>query len=489
MHHDPGWTIKGSHGVIPTAPLKVGNERQHLMDDYVVEDCCACRRTVHQPKRHSANPLISSVPGEGGEFVHASVARDDEHNVFRMWVMSAISHGSRKEMTHYAQFFGRYFESEDGIQWQAPDLGLFTLDGLAARNIFIADSARGVSPAVTEMPPKWRHKGRYVMVYDNAMMGRRDFPDLDANGQRQQIAFSDDGIHWRNQEENPIFAGQSDTANNICYNPERDVFMLYRRPPINAGEIRRIGYSESADLIHWTQPVQVITSDELDPCSLYGMSVMRYHGVHLGFLQMFYLQDPLNRRVKPDKHMQVDCQLAWSRDGVHWQRHPQRPIFLENGPVGTYDWGMLFVGNGLVEREDRTDLYYVAMERPHISLAAPSHICMASLRRDGFVSVDAPEEGGMLTRPLECPGGRLHINARTSAGGSIRVAVRRGNGHLDGEWLPEWEHEQCVAFSADETDHVVNWKGQEGLDCLRGKAIRLHFRLERAELFSFWFQD
>ena len=49
--------------------------------------------------------------------------------------------------------------------------------------------------------------------------------------------------------------------------------MLYRRPPIHAGEIRRIAYSESVDLVHWTQPTQIITRDELDPYSLYGMSV------------------------------------------------------------------------------------------------------------------------------------------------------------------------------------------------------------------------
>ena len=353
-------------------------------------------------------------------------------------------------------------------------------DGVSSRNIYLADPDRAVSATVTELPPKWRHRGRYVMVYDNGMMGRGGFPDLDANGERQQIAFSDDGIHWREQEENPIFAGQSDTDNNLCYNPERDVFMLYRRPPINAGEIRRIAYSESADLIHWTQPTQVITRDELDPYSLYGMSVVRYHGVYFGFLQMFYLRTPLaagvkpprdtlveslfplDQEAKPEKHMQVDCQLAWSRDGVDWQRHPQRPLFFDNGPVGTRDWGMLFIGKGLIERDDRLDLYYAAREKLHVPMPGVSHICLASLRKDGFVSVEAPGKGSLLTRPIECPGGKLHVNARTGATGSIRVAIRLGDGDMDGRPPSQSESAHSAAVTGDRLDCVV------GMVCLGG---------------------
>ena len=82
--------------------------------------------------------------------------------------------------------------------------------------------------------------------------------------------------------------GRSDTPNNIVYNPERDVFMMYRRATVNAHEIRRIAYSESKDLVTWTQPQVIVDPDELDAPMLYGMTVTRYQGVYLGFLQMFY---------------------------------------------------------------------------------------------------------------------------------------------------------------------------------------------------------
>lgn len=108
--------------------------------------------------------------------------------------------------------------------------------------------------------------------------------------------------------------------------------MQYRRASVNAHEIRRIAYTETRDLISWTQPVVVVSPDELDPPMLYGMTVKRYQGVYLGFVEMFYgasASDRLYRDGNVEKWAQTDSQLAWSRDGVRWQRHPQRPIFLQ----------------------------------------------------------------------------------------------------------------------------------------------------------------
>ena len=50
-------------------------------------------------------------------------------------------------------------------------------------------------------------------------------------------------------------------------------------------------------------------------------------------------------------------------------------------------------------------------------------ICLAKLRLDGFVSVDAGEEmGALVTQPFRCDGGSLQINAQ-ARGGSVAVAV------------------------------------------------------------------
>ena len=397
------WTLKGSYAIVPTKPLDIGNQRQLLLDNYVVEDVRACRRKVHQPTKHLSNPLFSTGPdGLNPDWTapYLSVIRDDDTGLYRLWVASNILVEQPTPPGFYWLSRGRYFESSDGLQWRAPSLGLVESDGSKANNIFLGGQEFTYdSLGVSQSPAKWRQRGRYLMLYNRAPAGRDPHPELIAGGQELRLAFSDDGVRWTDQKENPIFRGQSDTSNNLTYNHERGVLMSYRRPPINAGEIRRIAYSESADLVHWTQPEQAVVPDELDPYSLYCMPVMRYQGVYLGFLHMFYHRPPFDRETPRPKDMKIDVQLAWSRDGRHWERHPQRPIFLETGPRGSYDEGRVYAGKGLIEREDRVDIYYTGHESRHISKEVEpgdNHLCLASLRRDGFVSLEAPDEGNIL---------------------------------------------------------------------------------------------
>ena len=78
------------------------------------------------------------------------------------------------------------------------------------------------------------------------------------------------------------------------------------------------------------------------------------------------------------------------------------------------------------------------------------HLCLGTLRRDGFVSWDAPREGWALTAPLRCPGGKLHINAKTAGDGVIQVAIREGEGVRDGEWPEAWSLDYATDFTGDQ---------------------------------------
>ena len=287
----------------------------------------------------------------------------------------------------------------------------------------------------------------------------------------------------------------------MVYNPDRDVFMMYRRATVNAHEVRRIAYSESRDLVAWTQPQVIFDADELDPPMLYGMTVTPYQGVYLGFLQMYYGANAgyktgarLWRDGRVEKSGESDIELAWSRDGIQWHRHPQRPIFLPTG-VHTvdHDWGIVYLNQGIIERGDELYLYYRGDDCLHFQPAPTMTYNLAPLRRDRFVSRGTPDVGSgpayMLTRPLLCPGGNLHINAKTRKDGFVRVAVRNGEGAADGDWLEAWNFEDGDPFTGDATDTTVNWRQQAGFDSLEGRSVRLHFWFHKAELFSFWFGD
>lgn len=81
--------IEGSYNIIPTRPIDIGGDRQLLVDKHVVDSTWNCFRTVHQPTKHPANPLI---PGgelmDKGSFSRANwgtVLYDDQFDRFRLW--------------------------------------------------------------------------------------------------------------------------------------------------------------------------------------------------------------------------------------------------------------------------------------------------------------------------------------------------------------------------------------------------------------------
>lgn len=205
----------------------------------------------------------------------------------------------------------------------------------------------------------------------------------------------------------------------------------------------------------------------------------------MGFLHNHYF----DRNVRLARMLTTDAQLTWSRDGIHWSRHPKRPLFLEPGHIPSYDWGMVRIGKGLIEREDELWLYYAGGACLHPPYPGRQwHLCLAKLRKDGFVSIDAGDrQGSLLTRPLRCPGGQLHINAHTKPNGSVRVAIRRGDGEHDGIWLQDFGFDQSQTFTGDSINHVVRWSSDANTARLENQSIRLHFQLENAELYSFWF--
>ena len=94
----------------------------------------------------------------------------------------------------------------------------------------------------------------------------------------------------------------------------------------------------------------------------------------------------------------------------------------------------------------------------------------------------------MLTKPMVCPGGRLHLNAKTRGNGFIRVAVLEGKGVRDGEPQDGWGFEDAAPFTGDSINHVARWQHGQPLGAVPDRILRLHFWMEKAQLYSFWFE-
>jgi hypothetical protein len=106
---------------------------------------------------------------------------------------------------------------------------------------------------------------------------------------------------------------------------------------------------------------------------------------------------------------------------------------------------------------------------------------LATLRRDGFVSLDAGEaEGSVTTRPVVFTGRHLFVNLDAPRG-ELRVEVLDENG----EPIAPFTKAACAPLSVDSTRHAVSW-GETTLAAVAGEAVRFRFTLQRGKLYAFW---
>ena len=153
---------------------------------------------------------------------------------------------------------------------------------------------------------------------------------------------------------------------------------------------------------------------------------------------------------------------------------------LAPGPSGAWDSGQLQTFNHPLQVGGKLRVYYGAFETTHGIQEGDGAIGLATLRKDGFVSLDAGSGAGVVTtRLLTNLEGELRLNADAGAG-EIRVEV------LDrtGEILPGYGRDECRPMSEDGIDFPVRWRAHEKLP-RSPEPLRLRFVLTRASLFSF----
>ena len=109
------------------------------------------------------------------------------------------------------------------------------------------------------------------------------------------------------------------------------------------------------------------------------------------------------------------------------------------------------------------------------------------LRVDGFVSVNAPYEGGeLVTKPLVFSGDILVLNYAMSGVGSVRVEV------LDAEGRPitGYTLRESQEMYGDEVEGRVYWSASTvgRVQRLEGQPVRLRFVMKDADLYSIRFR-
>ncbi|HPO12587.1 MAG TPA: family 10 glycosylhydrolase [Candidatus Hydrogenedentes bacterium] len=445
---------------------------QLFVDDGVIAEKANVTRTYHAFEKHPGNPvLLPDKPWEGcTAYVYGTVLPGEDGTGYRMWYHAWDG----------KEYRNLYATSPDGLHWTKPELGLVTYGDNKQNNILFRRTAEDHNQQVIYTPWEKDPNRRYKLM--NWDYGRTP-PKNIVSG--YYGAWSPDGIHWIDAPKNPVLRDPVGDVGNFVWDAHAKRYMGYPKQFTEVRGFRRrcVGFAETRNFESWPAPAFVLAPDEFDDrwvekpgqhTDFYGLCGFAYESMYLGFLWIF-------RITAAGDNGTIFVELVSSRDGVHWTRQEEpRPPVLPLGPSGAWDSGMVFTPNHPLVEGNVIKLFYGGSDATHAVVSAKSAIGMATLRKDGFASLDAgAEEGSVTTIPLHNTHGALVVNY-IAQNGLLQAEVLDDKGAV----IAGYGREDCLPLSGDSVNQPVLWKTQKILPAAT-ENIQVRFVLRNASFYSF----
>jgi hypothetical protein len=462
----------------PGSPIELGSRRELFVDRFLVESLNGAELFLHEP-RDSGTAIAFDKPWEGLFCGYTTIIRDgDLLKAYYRGMPEAGADGSQAETTCYA-------ESNDGLTWTKPNLGLFEVMGTRDNNVILADAA----PVTHNFCP-------FLDVNPNATPEQR-YKGVGGTSQSGLIGYvSADGVRWIKLRDAPVFSDTDwvfDSQNVPFWSPSEGCYVLYYRRAVDG--IRAIARSTSPDFVNWTEPEQMIYSDTesgrpsqhlyTNQTQPYFRAPHRYIATAARFMpgrQVVNDEQAAVIGVHPKYfHDTSDAVLLTSRGGDRYDRTFLGSLIRPG--IGLKNW---------VSRTNYPALNIVQTGPTEMSLyvqqdygQASAHLQRFTMRLDGIASIRADFGGGeLVTRPLTFEGDRLSLNFSTSAAGGIRVEIQ----DVDGQPVPSFALDDCVEVIGNEIERDVAWKSGADIGQLAGRPIKLRFVMNDADLFALQFR-
>ena len=506
------------------ALIDIGSTKQLFLDDYLIESMTNLRQVLNPAVKVDNNPVIASeMPWEGNNTRPLRVIYEEDEGLFKMWYTSRnlkidpnMTPGGQTGIVILGEDDPGVVclaTSEDGINWERPDLGLVEFQGSKHNNILPDDDEKRVpqfkDPVETDPAKRYKHL---------------DWTKDTKAPMRAFLHYSPDGFEWTPYPGNPVMdttpvIGRWGPTHVMGWDPIRETYAAYvecshhMRAPFGK---RIIGRAESPNMIDWTEAETILIPDELDfpDTEFYRLVVIPYEGLYLGVLWIF-------RTTNLTHHPEIIV----SRDGFHFERNFREPFIFRGGRQVDFDFGSVYV-NDVIVRGDKVFFYYIGTNRRSpeqmrdLGDKGGEAVGLAVARLDGFVSVDGgkgwvphtptdeqlsqmrnrehlvdisrgPDSFGQLvTRSFSFSGSRLHLNSTRAP-----IAAGPGIGEIRVELLT-FNHHKIEGFTFDDSDpilesgldQVVTWNGSPDVSRLAGQAVKVRFYVKNAKLYSFQFR-
>ena len=471
--------------------LPINRGRQLFVDSFLISNT-NLTSVYHKANYYDLNPVLKAdrkweLTPEGYEYAAPfsdGIWYDDKDGKFKMWYLAGAGYVDTLKHSLYTC----YAESLDGKTWTKP-----SLDIVPGTNV--VDTMNRDASTVwldrNEKDPSKRWKFFNVEYKPDYIQWQ------------YVLKYSADGIHWSK----PV--AQSGAVSDRCtafYNPFTNKWVMSMRHHCNVSWRSR-AYLEHADpeeavslahrlregvpdkhIVFWFTPDDKEKRHErypdVDP-GIYNFDAIAYESIMLGFYSQW--QGPENHIARglmiPKRN---EIMLGYSRDGFHFARPSHSPFMPVNETDGAWNYGNMQSVNGVpLIVGDSLYIYSSGRSKNGVWWDAGVSTGLATLRRDGFVSMRAGnKEGFLTTEKLSFDGKYFFVNADVKAkGAQLKVELL----DADGNPIPGFTKRDCVVMrGADKTKQLITWKGKQDLTDLQGRTIRAKFYLTRGDLYAFW---
>lgn len=501
-------------------------------EDFVEKHNIAWR--VEPAKEEAANPILEAkYPWESaGVFSHGTILRDPIDGLWKAWYIAVPEH----ELSPSCERRLCYAVSNDGINWERPELDICSYQDFKRTNILISiESGGSCQHASVMIHPEAPEDSRYEMFlmrlpgWECEYKIVEGFPLPPGQSSHQDAVFSvglyrylsEDGLHWR-----PWHQVKIDTSDSGWVSQLGDgSYVMYHKIVIPAFPGGLIPYDVAAGVCRvmvrrtskdgevWSPPELILTPDWQDGQDVQFMelSPLPAQGGHVGIVTVYHLLSQT-----------IDLQFAGSRDGKKWWR-PSRRACVPLRPLGDPGGGMIFPMHPLIEHEGRVYVYYAGCEGLHndymstlpmenmrqagfknwphyhepLTLGEDSYsplrgclwfqssLCRASWEKARFwaavTATGGNLTGDLLTRELVSTGAELTVNLVTVKDGALEAEILS-----DGKVVPGFSRADCEPVQGNHYRAALQWKG--GAQCPKGK-IQIRFFLRRARFYGFDFEE
>ncbi len=375
--------------------------------------------TLVQADKHPENPVLrrgpKGAPDHGHAILYGTVLKQGD--TFRMWYLGMI----QGDLEHgQAPGWWRpmcYAESQDGIHWTKPELGLVEFNGNKKNNICLIEGSVQSMTLVNDFlsvlhepddpDPNRRYKVAYIahMPYDDIKGGMSKIGTKERRVGTTICATSADGFSWKIVGDRPANAGGERFEVSSLYRfgdfyySTGQLISPWTWRPDGSKTGRNVLAFRSPDFKTWSQasahaysrPGQLTTPPVQGEQMHMGMGLWNRGNVLVGLHGMW--QDA-KTKPKDGKYwndgVHIDLGLVVSNDGIHFREPVPNFKIIERGKPGEWDDVALLQGHAFVNEGDKTMIWYSHWDTS--GKLKSMEIGLATLRRDGFGSLSAQVE-------------------------------------------------------------------------------------------------